>query len=148
MAVIKCLSTLVPSAMALCLPKGRTKACSEEDKISERLLAILLSFFALLNSIAMFCIIQFSNQLAHERALLELLELEHNRVRSEVKIAERKCSTAPSDLVNQLRHLKERLEQQKTLIDDLEYQYLEVSATCQLVELSDIESFAFFLAIP
>ncbi|EUB58771.1 Pleckstriny-like domain family B member [Echinococcus granulosus] len=68
---------------------------------------------------------QFSNQLAHERALLELLELEHNRVRSEVKIAERKYGSAPSDLVNQLRHLKERLEQQKTLIDDLEYQYLE-----------------------
>lgn len=46
-------------------------------------------------------------------------------------MAERKCGSAPSDLVNQLRHLKERLEQQKTLIDDLEYQYLEVSTICQ-----------------
>ncbi|KAL5964721.1 Pleckstrin homology-like domain family B member 2 [Taenia solium] len=73
---------------------------------------------------------RFSNQLAHERALLELLELEHNRVRSEVKMAERKCGSAPSDLVNQLRHLKERLGQQKTLIDDLEYQYLETGLFC------------------
>ncbi|VDL58729.1 unnamed protein product [Hymenolepis diminuta] len=53
--------------------------------------------------------------------------MEHNRVRSEVKIFENEKGSAPDDLMNQFRHLKERLEQQKSLIDDLEYQYLEVS---------------------
>ncbi|VDN96844.1 unnamed protein product [Rodentolepis nana] len=67
----------------------------------------------------------FSNQIAHERALLELLQLEYNRVKSEVKICESENDSAPADLMNQFRHLKERLEQQETLIDDLEYQYLE-----------------------
>ncbi|KAM7538445.1 hypothetical protein Aperf_G00000078629 [Anoplocephala perfoliata] len=69
--------------------------------------------------------IEFSNQLAHERALLELLELEHNRVKTEVKVNEKEKGFAPTDLLSQFRHLKERLDQQKTLIDDLEYQYLE-----------------------
>ncbi len=64
--------------------------------------------------------------MAHEKALLELLDLEHSRVRTEVRQAER-YGSPPPDLVNQLRHLKERLEQQRGLIDDLEYQYLEVS---------------------
>ena len=65
---------------------------------------------------------------------MELLELEYNRVRSEVEIEEQQNGSAPLDLVNQFRHLKERLEQQKTLIDDLEYQYFEV----RVVKFSDI----------
>lgn len=80
-------------------------------------------------SVKLTCFLQFSNQLAHERALLELLELEYNRVKSEVKSAEHQHAVPPSDLVSQLQHLKERLGQQKALIDDLEYQYLEVSKT-------------------
>nr|VZI00773.1 unnamed protein product [Spirometra erinaceieuropaei] len=67
---------------------------------------------------------EFNNQLAHERALLELLELEHERVQTEVNQAGRK-GQPPPDLINHLRHLKDRLEQQTALIDDLEYQYLE-----------------------
>lgn len=59
---------------------------------------------------------------------MELLEMEYERVQDEVKVESKKhAGNPPTDLVNQMRHLKDRLEQQNDLIDDLEYQYLEVS---------------------
>ncbi|VDD79594.1 unnamed protein product [Mesocestoides corti] len=109
-------------------PPPQVAAENRHEKTSSTtgtLASLLHIQLAQLNRMSEAVRVEFSNQLAHERALLELLELEHSRVRSEVRAAEKRGETAPPDLTNQLRHLKERLDQQKTLIDDLEYQYLE-----------------------
>ncbi|VEL41566.1 unnamed protein product [Protopolystoma xenopodis] len=69
-----------------------------------------------------------SGQLAHEQALLDLLETELKRIVEEGDSCKAKGRPeASSDLERQLQLLEARVEEQHALVEDIEYKYFEAS---------------------